>query len=281
MTIRAIDAVVAAHPTSDGAGVALRRVFGFHHTPAFDPFLLLDEFGGTRPADYEAGFPWHPHRGIETITYLLAGTVTHEDSLGNAGTIGPGDVQWMTAGSGIIHQEMPHGDAAGVLRGFQLWANLPAAKKMTPPRYQGFAAAEIPIAALPGGATARVICGTVAGVTGPVQDVTIAPEYLDVTLPAGVVFAHPVPAGHTAFAYVVDGGGVFAPGAAPVGPAHAVRFTDGDAVAITAGSDGLRFLFVAGRPLGEPVAWSGPIVMNTEAELRAAYDELRHGTFIR
>jgi len=284
MKIRAVLERSESVPTLEGAGVHLRRAFGFQSDNRFDPFLLLDDFRGDDPSYYEPGFPWHPHRGIETITYVTAGEVDHGDSLGNAGTIGPGDVQWMTAGSGIIHQEMPRGDAQGRMYGFQLWANLPAADKMMDPRYRDVKAADIPAVPMPGGVVVKVVAGTVAGVRGPVQDVVIDPEYLDVHVPAGVLFEHPIPAGHSAFAYVFGGDGRFGaePDAVEAGNRTLLRFGEGDAVRVEGGaSDGVRFLLVSGRPLREPVAWRGPIVMNTPEELALAFQEYRDGTFLK
>jgi redox-sensitive bicupin YhaK (pirin superfamily) len=290
---RAVRKVFSSRLTLEGAGVRLKRAFGFGEAPQLDPFLLLDDFHSDNPADYLAGFPWHPHRGIETITYMLHGRVEHGDSLGNSGVIGPGDVQWMTAGSGIIHQEMPRdgapdtGLAAGrgestLLWGFQLWANLPAAHKMMDPRYQEVRSSQIPQAQLSGGAIARVICGTVAGVTGPVQDIMTEPEYLDISVPAGSRLEYPVRRGRTVFAYVIEGSAEFGErAAAKVGKENAVLFDDGDQVVIATGQEPSRFLLVSGRPLGEPVAWRGPIVMNTEEELLRAFQEYRDGTFVK
>lgn len=296
---RRVRKVYKARPTIEGAGVHLKRAFGFGQAPLLDPFLLLDDFHGHRPQDYQAGFPWHPHRGIETITYVLKGRVEHGDSLGNAGVIGPGDVQWMTAGSGIIHQEMPQGQADGELWGLQLWANLPKSHKMMEPRYRDVTAATIPEVELKGGARARIVCGRAGGGEGPVRDIVIDPEYLDITLPAGAELVHPLAAGRAALAYVLNGRGVFcrekdafayeAEGAgwwdterSPyLGPETLVHFTDGDQVVVTAEAEPVRFLLVSGVPLGEPVAWYGPIVMNTQAELRQAFAEYQAGTFLR
>ena len=296
---RPIRKVARSRPTIEGAGVHLRRAIGFGPPDQTDPFLLLDDFRSDDPAHYLKGFPWHPHRGMETITYVLRGDVEHRDSLGHRGVIGSGDVQWMTAGSGIIHQEMPKGDPQGAMHGFQLWANLPAASKMMEPRYRGLTPAEIPEAADPGGARIKVIAGAAAGVTGPVRDVVTRPEYLDVTVPAGRTFVHATPRGHTVFAYVIGGRGVFSDQeeAFPyegegerqldvrrdrhVGDGHLVLFGDGDAVTVAAGAEPVRFLLVSGKPIGEPVAWHGPIVMNTQEELRVAFDELERGTFIK
>jgi quercetin 2,3-dioxygenase len=283
MSQRDVTLVRPARPTVEGAGVQLRRAFGFGQDPElFDPFLMMDDFRADQPSQYERGFPWHPHRGIETITYMLEGEVDHEDSMGHAGAIGPGDVQWMTAGSGIIHQEMPRGDPSGRMGGFQLWANLPAAQKMRDPRYQGIEAAQIPEARV-GGATIRVIAGKVGDVAGPVNDITVEPEYLDVTLEPGAAWAHPVPADHNVFAYLFEGDGRFGGEARPVdaGTGAIVLFGDGDSVAVTAGAHGARLLLISGRPLNEPVAWRGPIVMNTQEELATAWRELEDGTFIK
>ncbi len=292
MNIRKIIRVSKSQPTLEGAGVHLRRAFGFGTTEMFDPFLLLDDFRGDKPEDYIKGFPWHPHRGIETITYLTAGSVEHADSLGNRGVISPGDVQWMTAGSGIIHQEMPVAPLDGRMYGFQLWANLPRAQKMMEPRYRDIKAAEIPVVTLENGVVIKVISESV-------KDIVIEPEYLDVTIPAGETFVNPVASGHTCFAYVFEGSVRFcreqdAFDYDAVGenyfdldrdPFHGnhslVVFGDGDAVQATAGQDGARFLLISGKPLREPVAWYGPIVMNTEEELRTAFREYQEGTFIK
>jgi redox-sensitive bicupin YhaK (pirin superfamily) len=282
-TIRPVTSVQASRPTLEGAGVRLKRALGFHRTPDLDPFLLLDDFHSSRPDDYRAGFPWHPHRGIETITYMLEGTVAHGDSLGNRGVIRPGEVQWMTAGSGIVHQEMPEGDGGGLLWGFQLWANLPRAHKMMDPRYRDITQSLIPEVETKSGAKVKVVCGQVEGVRGPVDDVVIEPEYLDVTVPAGGAFNHTVPARHTVFAYVFEGAGEFddkKTGTA-IGAEHLVVFGQGDGVSVTTGESGVRFLLISGKPLGEPVAWYGPIVMNTEEELEIAFEEYRNGTFLK
>lgn len=296
---RRIRRVSTSRPAIEGAGVHLRRAIGWGRPALYDPFLLLDDFRSDEPALYRRGFPWHPHRGIETITYVLRGAVEHGDSLGNRGVIAAGDVQWMTAGSGIIHQEMPTGDQDGVLEGFQLWANLPAAGKMTAPRYRGVVADEIPEVTDVNGATIRVIAGSAGGVVGPVQDVVTSPEVLDVSLSPGTTFSHLTPRGHTVFAYVIGGKGVFCQQKDPfsyeivparycdtehgslIGDGDLVLFGDGDVVTAGAEADPLRFLLVSGKPLGEPVAWRGPIVMNTQAELRTAFEELEEGTFIK
>ncbi len=299
MSIRPVKRIVESRPTLEGAGVRLRRAFGFGNTSDFDPFLLLDDFRNENPNDYLAGFPWHPHRGIETITYVLTGTVNHGDSLGNSGTLGAGDVQWMTAGSGILHQEMPKGDDRGRMHGFQLWANLPSSHKMTAPRYQDIASDAIPEVVDDDGSRVRIICGDFWGQTGPVDGVAADPRYLDVWIPPGTRKSLPVELSRNAFAYVFDGSGVFRDASEPqgvrtdwvesggpamptqVGNRSLVLFDRGDEVTVTAGEAGIRFLLVSGEPIQEPVAWHGPIVMNTDEELRQAYAELRAGTFIR
>ncbi len=279
---REIRKITRTTPTIEGAGVHLQRVFGFGQEESFDPFLLLDHFGSDNPDDYRRGFPWHPHRGMETITYILRGNVEHGDSLGNKGIIGSGDVQWMTAGSGIIHQEMPKGDGSGGMWGFQLWANLPRSHKMMKPRYQELKAAQIPAVTQPGGVRIKVVAGSVGEITGPVRDIIIDPQYLDVTIPAGGSFEHSVTPGHTCFVYVFEGEGYFDEAQKSLVTAgHLVLFGDGERVAAKAGNGPLRFLLIAGRPLCEPVAWHGPIVMNTEEELRVAFAEYRAGTFIK
>ncbi|MEM0129077.1 MAG: pirin family protein [Thermoplasmata archaeon] len=268
--------------TLEGAGVRLRRMFGNGQVPLFDPFLLLDNFGSSNPADYVAGFPWHPHRGIETVTYMLEGEVDHGDTLGNSGTIGPGDVQWMTAGSGIIHQEMPR-RSEGLLTGFQLWVNLPHSAKMTTPAYRGLTGREIPAVPLEHGGRVRVVAGRFGGVEGPVRGISVAPTYLDLELPPGESIRLPTPRGHTAFAQAIRGAGSFSadPSQPPARPSETILFGPGDRVDVRAGDEGLRFLFVTGRPLGEPVAWYGPIVMNRRTELEEAFRELRQGTFLK
>jgi len=301
MSIRPIKRIIQSQPTIEGAGVKLRRAFGFGNTGDFDPFLLLDDFRNEHPQDYLAGFPWHPHRGIETITYVLRGTVQHGDSLGNRGALGAGDVQWMTAGSGILHQEMPQGDARGRMHGFQLWANLPASLKMTDPRYQDIVARDIPEVVDDDGTRVRVICGSFWGKAGPVEGVAADPRYIDVWVPPRVKKTLPVESSRHAFAYVFEGSGTFRDASAPrgvltervgegesgppvrdeTGNRSLVLFDSGDEITIQAGEEGIRFLLVSGRPLEEPVAWQGPIVMNTEEELRRAYAELHDGTFIK
>lgn len=299
MSIRPVKRLIQSKPTLEGAGVHLRRAFGFGSTHEFDPFLLLDDFRNDIPEDYLKGFPWHPHRGIETITYVLAGTVAHGDSMGNAGTIGSGDVQWMTAGSGIIHQEMPKGDATGRMHGFQLWANLPSALKMTAPRYQEIKTGDIPEVTDDDGTRVRVVCGNFWGKKGPVDGIATDPIYLDVSVPPGERKVLPVETTRHAFAYVFAGDGKFCNASGPLAvptesvgwadtkpPADAqnrslVVFDRGDEVAVQAGEDGIRFLLVSGKPLEEPVAWYGPIVMNTQQELQQAFHDLEQGTFLK
>ena len=303
MSIRPIKRVIDSKPTMEGAGVRLRRAFGFGDTEEYDPFLLLDDFRNENPDDYLKGFPWHPHRGIETITYVLAGSVEHGDSLGNRGAMGAGDVQWMTAGRGIMHQEMPKGDAKGRMHGFQLWANLPSRLKMTEPRYQDISSKDIAEITDDDGTHVRVICGEFWGKRGPVEGVAADPRYLDVTVPPGKKKRLAVDRGAHAFAYVFDGSGTFRDASAPraveteqVGEAVVasprstddeahnralILFDSGDEVVVQAGEKGIRFLLVSGKPIEEPVAWYGPIVMNTEQELRQALSDLRDGTFVR
>ena len=301
MSIRPVKRIVEAQPHIEGAGVRLRRAFGFGDTEETDPFLLFDDFRGDQPTDYMAGFPWHPHRGIETITYVLAGTVKHGDSLGNQGALGAGDIQWMTAGSGILHQEMPQGDDAGRMHGFQLWANLPAAEKMTTPRYQDVAGADIPEVTDDDGTTVRIICGDFWGQRGPVDGIAADPRYLDVTVPPGKRKTLPVEMDRHGFAYIFDGAGSFrdasdpqivatevmeegAPEATTVdltGNRNLILFDSGDEITVQAGDEGIRFLLISGKPIEEPVAWRGPIVMNTKDELEQAFSELQKGTFIR
>jgi redox-sensitive bicupin YhaK (pirin superfamily) len=299
MSVRPVKQISEAAPAIEGAGVKLRRAFGFGDTREFDPFLLLDDFRNEDPADYVAGFPWHPHRGIETITYVLAGTVAHGDSLGNQGTLGAGDVQWMTAGSGILHQEMPRGDAHGRMHGFQLWANLPSSLKMTRPRYQDIAGTDIPEVVDDDGASVRVICGEFWGRKGPVEGVAADPRYLDVWVPPGRTKRLAVETSRHAFAYVFAGSGSFRDASRPqgvlteqidtgttvrssdTGNRSLVLFDRGDEVLVHAGDEGIRFLLVSGKPIEEPVAWYGPIVMNTKDELQRAFAELRNGTFIK
>jgi quercetin 2,3-dioxygenase len=300
MSIRPVKKIIESKPTLEGAGVHLRRAFGFGDTKEFDPFLLLDDFRNDNPDEYKAGFPWHPHRGIETITYVLAGEVDHGDSLGNKGVLGAGDVQWMTAGSGIMHQEMPKGDAQGRMHGFQLWANLPKALKMTAPRYQDIKAADIPEVVDDDGTKVRVVVGDFWGKKGPVEGVAADPRYLDVSVPPGRRKTFKVEVDRHAFAYIFAGSGSFSSVSKPfgvltektidgeevklreqTGNRSLVVFDRGDEVTVQAGDQGIRFLLVSGKPIEEPVAWYGPIVMNTQTELQQAVIELRNGTFIK
>jgi quercetin 2,3-dioxygenase len=300
MSVRPVKSVRHTKPTLEGAGVRLQRAFGFGDTTEFDPFLLFDDFRNDHPDDFLAGFPWHPHRGIETITYVLAGSVEHGDSLGNRGRLGAGDVQWMTAGSGIMHQEMPQGDTQGRMHGFQLWANLPASLKMTRPRYQDVAAADIPEIVDDDGTTVRVVCGEFWGQRGPVEGVAADPRYLDVFVPPGKKKQLAVERSRHAFAYVFSGSGTFrdasdprpvkneleastplGPGPSTVGNRSLILFDAGDDITVQAGDQGIRFLLISGKPIEEPVAWYGPIVMNTKAELQQAMSDLRDGTFIK
>jgi quercetin 2,3-dioxygenase len=300
MSIRPVKRVVASKPTIEGAGVHLRRAFGFGDTTEFDPFLPLDDFRNDRPEEYRAGFPWHPHRGIETITYVLAGNVEHGDSLGNRGNLGAGDVQWMTAGRGILHQEMPQGDEKGRMHGFQLWANLPASLKMTAPRYQDIKAPDVPEVIDDDGTRVRVVCGDFWGKRGPVEGVAADPRYLDIWVPPGKRKTLKVEVERHAFAYVFEGSGNFRAASAPfgvltektdgvneilvreqTGNRSLVLFDSGDEITVQAGEEGIRFILVSGKPIKEPVAWYGPIVMNSQAELQQAFTELKQGTFIR
>jgi hypothetical protein len=300
MSIRPVKHVSQSAPHIEGAGVHLRRAFGFGNTSDHDPFLLFDDFRNDNPSEYLAGFPWHPHRGIETITYVLSGQVDHGDSLGNQGTLGSGDVQWMTAGSGILHQEMPRGDDRGRMHGFQLWANLPSSLKMTRPRYQDVEGKDIPEITDDDGTRVRVVCGQFWGKSGPVEGIAADPRYLDIWVPPGKRRTLPVETTRHAFAYVFEGSGAFRDASAPrpvttdgVGAPQAtapgdelgnrtlVLFDRGDEVIVQAGEQGIRFLLVSGKPLEEPVAWYGPIVMNTQQELRQAMVELQNGTFIK
>jgi len=299
METRKIKKVIRSKPTIEGAGVHLRRAFGNSEVPLFDPFLMLDAFRAESPNQFIAGFPWHPHRGIETITYMLRGDVEHGDSLGHSGIITSGDVQWMTAGSGIIHQEMPKGDNQGKMGGFQLWANLPASRKMMDPKYRDVTSAMIPEVTLEGGAKVKIICGSAGGVSGPVHDIVIEPEYLDVSLPPKAVFTHPTHRGHTVFVYVIDGRGFFCQEKEPfsfevegenyfdmnqkpfIENRTVVLFEDGDRIMVSTEEEPVRFLYFSGKPIGESVAWYGPIVMNTREELRIAFEEYRNGTFLK
>jgi len=297
---RFIKKIWKSEPTIEGAGVHLKRAFGFQELPLLDPFLLLDDFRSENPADYKAGFPWHPHRGMETITYVLDGDVEHRDSMGNKGNISAGDVQWMTAGSGIIHQEMPKGNHKGEMLGFQLWANLPARSKMMEPRYREIKCNEIPLIKTQEGASIRIICGIINGVQGPVQNIVTEPEYLDVTILAGKSFTHAVKTNHTVFAYIIDGEAYFDSKRAPFShDAAGVNYFDmkqpcpcnngtlvlyetgGTEIKVTTDKHSVRFLLISGKPLNEPVAWYGPIVMNTHEELRKAFQEYQDGTFVK
>ena len=265
--------------TMEGAGVLLNRVFGFRESPKLDPFLMLDDFRSDNPEHYIKGFPWHPHRGIETITYVTKGDVEHGDSLGNKGVISTGDVQWMTAGSGIIHQEMPKGDPQGAMYGFQLWANLPAAQKMMPPRYRGITADQIPEVELEDGIRVKVIAGSIGNVKGPMDEIVIDPEYFDCTVPAGKTFVHYTNPDYTAFIYVIGGSGRTV--GEEIENGTLILFDQGEQFAVSADGETLRFLLLTGKPLNEPVAWRGPIVMNTQAELELAFREFHEGTFIK
>jgi quercetin 2,3-dioxygenase len=298
-TTRKIRKVRKAKPTIEGAGVHLKRVFGFSEVPMFDPFLLLDDFRSDEPQHYLKGFPWHPHRGIETITYVLRGDVEHGDSLGHNGVISSGDVQWMTAGSGIVHQEMPKGDDKGRMWGFQLWANLPASQKMIDPKYRDVQQTQIPEVVTKEDWRIKVICGNVRGTKGPVGDIVIDPEYLDVALPPRTEFIHPTKPGHTVFAYIFEGRGCFCQEKDPFGheveganyfdmardpfltDSHLVLFEDGEQLVVSTEDEPVRFMLVSGKPIKEPVAWYGPIVMNTREELRRAFDDYEKGTFLK
>jgi redox-sensitive bicupin YhaK (pirin superfamily) len=299
MGMRKIKKIFKSIPVIEGAGVHLKRAIGFSQKPVFDPFLLLDDFRSDNPADYIRGFPWHPHRGIETITYVLEGSVEHGDSMGNKGVITPGDVQWMTAGSGIIHQEMPKGNGRGLMQGFQLWANLPRSHKMMDPRYRELKSSDIPEVSVSGGTKVKIICGQLEGVSGPVRDIVTDPEYFDITVPGSSEYVHAVREGHTAFAYVIGGRCFFCDEKKPfaheaegvnyfdyeqkpyVGNGTLVLFDDGDMLKVSTEDEPGRFLLMAGKPIKEPVAWYGPIVMNTQEELRTAFEELDRGTFIK
>jgi quercetin 2,3-dioxygenase len=299
MSIRPIKQIIQAKPTVEGAGVKLQRAFGFGETEKFDPFLLLDDFRNEHPEDYLAGFPWHPHRGIETITYVLKGSVNHGDSLGNTGALGAGDVQWMTAGSGILHQEMPKGDSQGKMHGFQLWANLPSSHKMMHPRYQDIVTQEIPEVTDDDGTHVRIICGDFWGKTGPVEGIAADPQYIDVWVPPGKHKSLHVDTSRHAFAYIFEGNGSFRDASNPlgvrteftgsvqgsgqesIGNRSLVLFDSGDEITVHAGDEGIRFLLVSGKPIEEPIAWYGPIVMNTQEELARAYAELHNNTFIK
>ena len=281
-TIRTINTVLSHKPVIEGAGVHLSRVFGYHETPLFDPFLLLDNFHSADSEKYVQGFPWHPHRGIETITYIIKGIIKHSDSLGNSGTIQSGDVQWMSAGNGIIHQEMPDGDEQGQLWGLQLWVNLPASHKMTPPRYQEISSSEIPIYIEENGSKYRIISGEYQGYKGPVTDILIEPEYFDISLTPNSPFIHNTPSYHTCFIYILEG--EIALGAKTdtvYSPGQVLLLNQGETVQAMAKDNEARFVFASGKPLGESIAWRGPIVMNTQDEIRKAFSDLDHGTFIK
>jgi len=278
---RTVAHVFRAQPTEEGAGVRLNRVFGYRQVPLFDPFLMLDDFRSENPEDYLAGFPWHPHRGIETVTYMLRGEVEHGDSLGNKGVIGPGQIQWMTAGSGIVHQEMPK-PIRGRMGGFQLWVNLPRSHKMMDPRYRDIKAEDVPAVEPDKGVEVRLIAGCLGRARGPVRDIVDTITSMDVTIAAGRRFEPRLPAGQNALAYVFEGEGTFDPdGQKKVAPLDCVLYRDGDSAVIEAGNMPLRFLLLCGVPLKEPVAWRGPIVMNTDQELEQAFREYRNGTFLK
>jgi quercetin 2,3-dioxygenase len=299
METRKIKKVFKSQPVLEGAGVHLRRAMGNREVPQFDPFLLLDDFRSDHPGDYLKGFPWHPHRGIETITYVLKGSVEHKDSMGNSGVISSGDVQWMTAGSGIIHQEMPLGDAQGAMYGFQLWANLPASHKMMDPRYQEVKQSDIPELVLDNGIKIKLVCGSYKNTHGPVKDIIVDPEYLDITVPAHSEFIHATKRGYTVFAYVVDGQGYLCKDRKPfsyeidgenyfdiklepyASNGSLVLFDDGDDILVQTEDHAMRFLLISGKPIGEPIAWYGPIVMNTQRELEIAFREYQNNTFIK
>jgi redox-sensitive bicupin YhaK (pirin superfamily) len=279
--VRKIKLTLKSKPTLEGAGVRLKRAFGYNEVPLFDPFLLLDHFGSDNPNDYLAGFPWHPHRGIETITYMIRGEVAHGDSLGNEGVINSGDCQWMTAGCGIIHQEMPH-RTEGYMMGFQLWANLPASQKMMEPRYRDIKEEQIPVVSLDNKVKVKVICGQIGEITGPVKDIVTDPEYLDVHIENGGLFKHKVKRGHTVFAYIFEGEGYFDENKEKLKQVgDLILYEDGDEVNISTENDHVRFLLISGKPIREPVAWRGPIVMNTQEELITAFKEYQNGTFIK
>ncbi|XXK31196.1 pirin family protein [Rhodobacteraceae bacterium nBUS_24] len=300
MSLRPAISTSSARPTLEGAGVHLHRAFGFHKPKTHDPFLLFDDFRNEAPDAYAGGFPWHPHRGIETITYVLSGSVEHSDSLGNSGTLGAGDIQWMTAGSGIMHQEMPSGNINGQMHGFQLWANLPGSLKMSAPRYQDVQGKEIPQIIDDDGTQVKVITGKFWGQRGPVDGVAADPLYLDITLPAKRLKVFKVDTYRNTFAYIFEGAGKFADASTPQGVLlekevrgeelnirdmsgnrTLVQFGTGDEIVVQAGPEGIRFLLVAGTPIQEPVAWHGPIVMNTREELHQAFTDLRNNRFIK
>jgi len=280
MTVRRVLRKQQARQMKEGAGVTVHRAMGHLDTDLLDPFLLLDDFGSDNPEEFKAGFPWHPHRGIETVTYMLEGKVAHEDSTGGSGVIRPGEVQWMTAGSGIIHQEMPDPEEDRI-RGLQLWVNLPTLRKMTDPQYRSLSENEIPEAELDDGIRIKIIAGAVNGIKGPVEGIAVDPEYLDVEMPPNTEFNHPVNEYHTVFAYVVEGEAVFGSDQDGLGKGNLVIFTEGNQVGVKTGQEGTRFILVSGKPLNEPIAWRGPIVMNTQEEIRTAFMEYRQGSFVK
>lgn len=278
---RFVDKIIRSKAVTEGAGVHLKRAFGSSDVPVFDPFLLLDDFHSSDPKDYIAGFPWHPHRGIETVTYMLNGSIEHGDSLGNKGVISSGDVQWMTAGSGIVHQEMPE-EYKGFMQGFQLWVNLPASEKMMAPRYREITKDEISSVELSDGVIAKIIAGEIDGVRGPVQDIVVEISYFDISMGPGKYFEFNIPAGFKAFAYIYNGAGrMDSAGGDLLNKDTLVVYGDGDVIQVTAGNEQLSFLLISGEPIGEPIAWGGPIVMNTQEELDLAFREYREGTFIK
>ncbi len=278
-TIRTISRILKGKPILEGAGVRLNRVFGYYEVPLLDPFLLLDDFHSDNPDDYVKGFPWHPHRGIETMTYMLQGSISHEDSIGNKGVIHGGDAQWMTAGSGIIHSEMP-GQDRGLLWGLQLWVNLPASLKMSEPQYREITSGSVPIVES-GGSTVRIIAGDYEGTRGPAREIAAEPHYLDVTIGAGQSFKVDQQRNRTVFAYIIEGTAAFEQGGYSVGPGNLVLFSNGDTVQVSSGPSATRLILVSGNPFGEPVAWQGPIVMNTDRELAVAFEEYHNGTFLK
>lgn len=280
MQIRTAQDIYHAQETMEGAGVRLHRAFGYHQIPRFDPFLMLDDFRGDNPDDYIRGFPWHPHRGIETVTYMLEGKVEHGDSMGNSGVIGAGAVQWMTAGSGIIHQEMPK-PVKGKMGGFQLWVNLPRSEKLIHPRYQEITVEEIPIVSPEQGVSIKVIAGSYGGIKGPVKDIIVDPDYLDISLEEGRSFLHQVPQGYTVFCYMFAGFGTCGPDKQVLKNRDLILFGDGDHVQFRAANGPCRLLLLSGKPIKEPIAWGGPIVMNTQEELQQAFREYEEGTFIK
>ncbi len=280
-TNRKISRIIHGQPTSDGAGVRLTRIFGFYEQGLLDPFLMLDYFGSENPNDYIAGFPWHPHRGMETVTYMLDGKVEHSDSMGNSGVIGKGDIQWMTAGSGIIHQEMPQ-NTGGRMGGFQLWVNLPKSAKMIAPRYQDIPASKVQTVTLENGVKVKVLAGTFQGTRGPVENIIADPEYFDVEMPENSEFVMPVNTDYTVFAYLYEGSARFDENRTdPMRAGQGALFGKGPQVKAMTGASKARFILISGKPIGEPIAWRGPIVMNTEAELNEAFKELREDQFIK